>query len=147
MPFPKAYILFRPSRLSSTVPLPPGSFPNYPGFGRDITRPCSTTPSLSVGSLIYLFVQLWPELAHPGAPASLSMRGTITPARKTELQTQFPQLPLTSHGICISKGFGFALRPEATKCLNTVGNKENTVCSVQRMTFPYYRKKKRKFKN
>lgn len=77
------------------------------------------------------------------SPGSLSMRGSITAARKAELQTQFPQLPLTSYGICISKGFGFALRREATKRLITVGNKENTVCSVQRMTFPYYRKKKK----
>lgn len=66
MPFPKAYILFCPSRLSSTAPSPPGSFSNYPGFGRDITRPCSTTPSLSVGSLIYVYLfdcgQSWPIL-------------------------------------------------------------------------------------
>lgn len=65
-----------------------------------------------------------------------------------EAQIQFPRLFLTSQGICTSKRFGFALRPEATKCLNTMGNKENTVCSVQRVTFPYYQtiiiKKKKK---
>ena len=109
-------------------------------------RSCSPLfhhPSLFWG-IPDLFIGLTVARAGPSWSPSLepqpysAWEGLLIPAREREPQTQFPQLPLTSHGIWISKGFGFALRPEATKCLNTVRNKENTVCSVQRVTFPYY---------
>ena len=96
MPFSKSYILFCPSRLSSTAPSPPRCFSDCPELGRDLAHPCCTTLSLSLGSLIYLLVWLWPELTHPWAWTSLSVRGTITPAQETEPQTHFLHLPLTS---------------------------------------------------
>lgn len=156
-PFLLAYILACPFRLSSTGLCPLGSFFDYPGLGRNLAVFCTGPPPRSLGSLICISCVLLPSQPGVGTlwRASPSWSPSLTQCErncspllgKLSLSLSFPSSFQLHKASAQAKHLAWLSGLKPQNALNIVGNKENTVCSVRRVTFPYYQKIMKKKKS